>query len=143
EELAGRLPVIGAIPGRYRPEEAGRKEVAEPGPARIWQLIRSSLTNMISIRRIGRDAVELVSLEEQNVRRQHLQLLLFAARLAAIRGDNTLFHKNIAAAREWLAQTFDPRHPGVASIDETLREVGEVNLAPPLPDISASLRMLE
>ncbi len=141
EELSGQLPVVGAIPGRYRPEQT---EVSSaPGFGRAWQLLRSSLTNMISIRRIGKDAVELVSLEEQNVRRQHLQLSLFAARLAALRGDNALFHKNLDAARSWLAEMFDPRDAGVANVNETLRELGGVNIAPALPDISGSLRMLD
>jgi uroporphyrin-III C-methyltransferase len=141
EELAARLPVIGAIPDRYRPEST--ETSSAPGFARAWQLLRSSLTNMISIRRIGKDAVELVSLEEQNVRRQHLQLLLFAARLATVRGDNVSFHANIDNAAKWLAEMFDPRGAGVANVNETLRELAGVNLAPPLPEVSQSLRMLD
>jgi uncharacterized protein HemX len=141
EELAGELPVIGSIPDRYRPEST--EELAQPGIGRAWQLLRSSVTNMISIRRIGKEAVELVSLEEQNVRRQHLQLLLFSARLAAVRGDNVLFHKNIATAQTWLTDMFDPRNPGVATVNETLRNLSATNIAPTLPDISGSLKMLD
>jgi uroporphyrin-3 C-methyltransferase len=141
EELAGQLPVIGSIPDRFRPEST--EESSAPGFARAWQLLRSSLTNMISIRRIGKEAVELVSLEEQNVRRQHLQLLLFSARLAAMRSDQTLFQRNIASARKWLAEMFDPRDTSVAAINETLRTLAGAQIAPELPDISASLRMLD
>ncbi len=141
EELAGQLPVIGSIPDRYRPE--GTEESSAPGFARAWQLLRSSLTNMISIRRIGKDAVELVSLEEQNVRRQHLQLLLFSARLAAVRGDHEMFHHNIASARKWLTEMFDPRDAAVANINETLRMLAGTQIAPELPDIAGSLRMLD
>jgi uroporphyrin-3 C-methyltransferase len=141
EELAGHLPVIGSIPDRYRPEST--EERAPSAAGRAWQLLRSSVTNMISIRRIGREAVELVSLEEQNVRRQHMQLLLFSARLAAIRSDNTLFHRNIDSAQTWLAEMFDPRNSGVASVNEILRNLSEVDIAPALPDISRSLRMLD
>ena len=65
EEIAGSLPVLGAIQENYSPDRpvAG----SPPGLARAWQVIRASLVGMVSIRRIGDDAVELVSFEEQNV----------------------------------------------------------------------------
>lgn len=141
EELSAKLTVVGAIPSRYRPEST--EESSAPGFARAWQLLRSSVTNMISIRRIGKDAVELVSLEEQNVRRQHLQLLLFSARLAAVRGDNEMFHKNLDGAQKWLAEMFDPRDAGVASVNGTLSGLTGIHIAPALPDISASLHLLD
>lgn len=141
EQLAAILPVLGAIADRYRPENT--EQGSAPGFARAWQLLRSSLTNMISIRRIGKDAVELVSLEEQGVRRHHLQLLLFSARLAAMRGDQSLFRTSIGDARAWLAQMFDPRDPGVASLNANLQELASLNIEPELPDVSASFRMLD
>lgn len=141
-ELASmKLPVIGAIADRYRPE--AREEESSPGFARAWQLFRSSLTNMISIRRIGKDAVELVSLEEQEVRRHHLQMLFFGARLAAMRADQRAYRTNIDAAGKWLSQMFDPRDAGVAGLHEELRQFEKIDLAPPLPDISESLKLVE
>jgi len=141
EQFAATLPVLGTIADRYRPENT--EESSAPGFARAWQLLRSSITSIISIRRIGEDAVELVSLEEQAVRRHHLQLLLFFARTAAARGDQDLFHAYISNARAWLVQMFDPRAPEVAKLSGQLQELGVTNIEPVLPDISGSLKMLD
>ena len=141
EEIAGSLPVLGAIQEDYSPDRpvAG----SPPGLARAWQVIRASLVGMVSIRRIGDDAVELVSFEEQNVRREHMQLLLFATRLAALRGDESAFKANLAAARAWLEQVFDPADTRVANLRQELAMLDKAPISPALPDISQSLKLLE
>lgn len=141
EELAGRLPVLGAIAETYTPDQALR--TTPPGFARAWQIIKSSFAGMVSIRRVGQDDVELVSLEEQGLRRHHLQLLLFSARLAALRGDATHYRTSVSAARSWLEQRFDMHAPSVASLHEELRALEPLVIDPELPDISRSLKLLE
>ena len=141
EELATRLPVLGAIAEHYRPDEPSSGTT--PGFARAWQILKSSFVGMVSIRRIGEDAVELVSLEEQGVRRHHLQLLLYGARMAALRRDATDYRANVSAARRWLEEVFDLREPSVASLHRDLLALEPVEIAPTLPDISRSLKLLE
>ena len=141
EEIAGSLPVLGAIQEDYSPDSpvAG----SPPGLARAWQVIRASLVGMVSIRRIGDDAVELVSFQEQKVRREHMQLLLFATRLAALRGDESSYKANLLAARVWLDQAFDPADTRVATLRQELAMLDKAPIAPALPDISRSLKLLE
>jgi uroporphyrin-III C-methyltransferase len=141
EEIVGSLPVLGAIQEDYSPDRpvAG----SPPGLARAWQVIRASLVGMVSIRRIGDDAVELVSFEEQNVRREHMQLLLFATRLAAVRGDESNYKANLAVARAWLEQVFDPADARVATLRQELAMLDKAPITPVLPDISKSLKLLE
>src|SRR5262245_3784673 len=141
EEIAGSLPVLGAIQENYSPDRpvAG----SPPGLARAWQVIRASLVGMVSIRRIGEDAVELVSFEEQNVRREHMQLLLFATRLAAARGDENAYKANLAASRVWLEQVFDPVDARVTNLRDELATLDKAPITAALPDISQSLRLLE
>ncbi|HZF25406.1 MAG TPA: uroporphyrinogen-III C-methyltransferase [Steroidobacteraceae bacterium] len=141
EETAAFLPVLGAIQENYSPDRpvAG----SPPGLARAWQVIRASLVGMISVRRIGEDAVELVSIEQQSVRREHLQLLLFAARLAALRADQNGYQTNLDAARLWLEKMFDPTDARVASLRQELAVLEKTPITPPLPDISQSLRQLQ
>lgn len=141
EELADDLTVLGAIEHVYVP--ASRIEGAAPGLGRAWRKLKSSISELVSIRRIGEDAVELVSLEEQGVRRHHLQLLLFASRIAALRGDQPGFRSSVTTARAWLEQMFDPRDSGVEGLARELRELERLDIAPPLPDISGTLALLQ
>lgn len=141
EDLAPSLPVIGAITLDYEPRD--RTSGLAPGFNRAWQVVKSSMRDMISIRTIGAEAGELVSLEEQGVRRHHLQLLLFSARLAALRGDQTSFAASIDDARRWLAQMFDPAEPAVAGLARELEALAALNIAPALPDITGSLQLLD
>lgn len=141
EELAARLPLLGAIAEHYRPDEP--TSASTPGFARAWQIIKSSFVGMVSIRRIGEDAVELVSLEEQGLRRHHLQLLLYGARMSALRGDAADYRANVSAARRWLEEMFDLSDLSVASLHKDLQVLEHVDVAPALPDISRSLKLLE
>ncbi len=109
EDLAPTLPVIGAVTQDYEPPD--RTSGLAPGFNRAWQVMKSSMRDMISIRQISDQAGELVSVEEQGVRRHHLQLLLFSARLAAMRADQTSFAASIDDSRRWLAQMFDQADP--------------------------------
>jgi uroporphyrin-3 C-methyltransferase len=140
EELSSNLTVLGAIPSRYVPPNP---DAGSAGVARGWRILKSSLANIISVRRIGQDAVELVSLEEQGVRRHHLQLLLFAARVAALRGDESGFHASVSNARHWLKQMFDEADPRVVALSQQLASLEKLEIAPALPDISGSLQLLK
>lgn len=141
EDLAADLPVLGAVTDTYEPpDEVGGMA---PGFARAWRVVKTSISGMVSIRRIGEDAVELVSLEEQGVRRHHLQLLLFSARLAALRGDQEGFRATVSNAHSWLTRLFDPHDARVTQLARDLDSLGQLDLAPPLPDTSASLKLLD
>lgn len=141
EDLAPNLPVLGAVTATYEPpDEVGGMA---PGIARAWRVMKTSLTGMISIRRIGEDAVQLVSLEEQGVRRHHLQLLLFSARLAALRGDQEGFRAAVTSARNWLTKLFDTHDERVVQLARDLEALAALEITPPLPDVSASLKLLD
>jgi uncharacterized protein HemX len=98
---------------------------------------------MVRVRPIGEDTIALVSLEEQSVRRHHLQLLLFSARLAALRGDADEYRAGVTSARNWLEKMFDSRDTGVSSLLQELKALENVSITVPLPDISKSLQVLE
>jgi len=140
EELAADLPVLGAVTASYEPED--RTSGLAPGFARAWQVVKSSMRDIISVRRIGEDAVELVSLEEQGVRRHHLQLLLFSARLAALRGDEVGFRASVGNARHWLDRMFDAADPRVRAQERELAQLYELKIASPLPEIGGALQLM-
>jgi uroporphyrin-3 C-methyltransferase len=83
-----------------------------------------------------------VSLEEMGVRRHHLETLLFAARLAALRADAAEYVADLAAARDWLGRFFDAKDASVARLDAELADLAASRVAPEVPDVSGSLKLL-
>jgi uncharacterized protein HemX len=82
-------------------------------------------------------------MEEQSLRRQHLELLLFAARVAAMRPDAVAYQQSLQAASTWLAQYFDTSSPLVASAQAEIAALRNINIAPPLPAVGAAARQLQ
>jgi uroporphyrin-3 C-methyltransferase len=140
EDLADTLPMLGAIHGQYVAPDQAR--TPEPGFARAWQQLTTSLRDLVAVRRVSDAAIELVSLEEIGVRRHHLETLLFSARLAALRGDADEYGTTLRTASEWLERYFDVRDARVREAATELADLERLQVAAPVPDVSASLRML-
>lgn len=140
EAAARDLPMLGAIQNQYLPP--GSPAPAASGPARAWRNFTTSLQDLISVRRVSDATVRLVSLEEIGVRRHHLQTLLFATRLAALRADQGDYATNLADARDWLARFFDPKDARTRAVDADLAALSGSRVSPDLPDVSGSLRLL-
>jgi uncharacterized protein HemX len=140
EDVAETLPMLGTIQSQYVPP--GEARTPEPGLARAWQQLTTSLRDLVAVRRVSEAAVELVSLEEIGVRRHHLQTLLFSARLAALRGDATEYETTLGTAGEWVGRYFDARDARVRDAATELAALARLPVAAPVPDVSASLRLL-
>lgn len=140
EAAVRTLPMVGAIQASYRPP--GSEAEAPPGIRRAWQRFTTSFSDVISVRRVSQATVEIVSMEEIGVRRHHLQTLLFAARLGALRADETEYHANLDAARDWLQRFFDGGDPATARVIAELTELAGSRVSPDLPDISGSMKLL-
>ncbi len=134
------LPMLGAIKNRF--VAAGGEPVPPPGLARAWWQLTTVFQDLISVRRISDATVRLVSMEEMGVRRHHLETLLFAARLAALRADEADYAANLAAARDWLGRFFDGADPATRGVDDELAALASSRVSPDLPDVSGSLRLL-
>jgi uncharacterized protein HemX len=133
------LPMLGMIKDQYVPP--GEQPTPAPGLARAWQQLRI-LGDLITVRRVSDAAVQLVSMEEIGVRRHHLETLLFAARLAALRGDDTDYAANLAGARDWLERFFDVHAPKGQAVDAELAALARSRVSPDIPDVSGSLKLL-
>lgn len=82
--------------------------------------------------------------EQQHYRNEHLLLShLASARLAALRFDAKQFAYDINLAQQILIKHYDVRDNRVAQMSKDLAEFSRLELAPALPDISASWRMLQ
>ncbi len=133
------LPMLGMIKNQYVPP--GDEPTQAPGLARAWQQLRV-LGDLVTVRRVSDAAVQLVSMEEIGVRRHHLETLLFAARLAALRGDDADYAANIADSRDWLRRYFDIHDARGQAADAELGALAASRVSPDIPDVSGSLKLL-
>lgn len=116
---------------------------ASSGLARAWLIVKSALANLVTLRSTASQSGTLVTLEEQDLKRQRLQLLLLEARIAVARADQPAFAAAVAAARGWLGNSFNSTDPDVARLALELEALQGIDVAPTLPDVSSSLRLLE
>jgi uroporphyrin-3 C-methyltransferase len=141
EEQAARLPIKGILATERRTTD--RSTLPEGMLARAWAMLRNSLANLIVVRKVDDKAGSIVTVEEAQVRRQHLQLLLFAARAAVERQDATAYRASLAGARQWLGDYFELSTPGAQALLEQIQQLEPIDIDPQLPDISASAHALQ
>lgn len=109
--------------------------------SRAWGVVRRTLGSLVTLR--STTTGTLVTIEEQRLKRQRLQLLLLEARIAVARSDQSAFTAGIAAARTWLTENFDAADPDVTVLAAELQTLAQTDIAPRLPDVSSSRRLLE
>ncbi len=140
EEQVSTVPVKGIVV-LQRPRIDAAK-LPEGSWARGWAVTRQAFGNLISIRKADGAAARVVQPEEQLLRRQHLQLLLFAARQAVVRRDLNGYRSSLGSARLWLGEFFDLDQPPTQTLLDEIGGLEPINIAPRVPDITASARML-
>lgn len=140
EEQAATAPVKGLVTLDRPRMQSG--VLPEGWWARGWALSRQALGSLITVRKIDAAGGRVVQPEEELLRRQHLQLLLFSARQAVVRRDITNYRSSLGSARQWLGEFFDLSQPAGESLLGEIAILEPINIAPPVPDISASTRML-
>lgn len=110
--------------------------------ARAWQRLRQAVRDFMSLRRIEPATARLVTQEEDSLRRQHLGLLLFSARIAAMRPDGAAYRQSLQAASAWIERYFDTTHPEVAMALAEITALEAVNIDPELPSVGEAARAL-
>ena len=136
-----RLKIAGTVPG----EEHGADPAALPdsGVARAWTLLKRTVSNLFAVRQLSGPSAQLVSADEQALRGQHLQLLLSSAKQALDNDDRTAYRSALSNAAAWLQQYFDQSDPAVRALASDLATLHAVEIAPPLPSVAQSARLLE
>jgi uroporphyrin-3 C-methyltransferase len=109
--------------------------------ARAWTSVTNTFSSMFVVRHLHDGDGAIVSLEEQALRRQHFTLLAFTARHSIMRNDQAGYRAALDAMRSWIAQYF-VESPVADSITKELKSLSEIDIAPPLPDISHAAEQL-
>ena len=110
---------------------------------RAWERTRSSLSNVVSIRRLDEPVKPLLSPDQSAWARLNLQLMLEQASLAVLRGHENLYQQALDKALESLDTWYDDSNSGIAALKSSLVELKDRDINPELPDISRSLTLLK
>jgi len=140
EEQGAALKVAGWV---VNDRNAQGSDEMQAGINRAWTMIKRSVAQLIVVRRTGADAADLITSDEQTLRRRHLQLLLLTARQAAQMRDAKSYRDALQDSLRWLNSAFDMSDSQVQGLHDELEALAKQDIAPPLPDISGSRRMLE
>lgn len=141
EDEVPTLPVIGMPASQARRD---RPEAEAPGVfERAWRRVRQAMRDLVSLRRIEPATARLVTQEEESLRRQHLELLLFGARVAAMQPDGAAYAQSLRAADVWLQQYFDTSKPEVEAAGKELAALELTIIEPPLPAVGEAGRLLQ
>ena len=139
EARVAMLPVTGI------PVSEGRRTTAtadERPLARAWRRISIAMHDLFSLRRVDQVTARLVTQEEQSLRRQHLELLLAAARIAAMENDAAAYTQALHSAAQWLEQYFEPRSPAVGAARQEIAALLKMSVQAPRLTIGTSAQML-
>jgi uroporphyrin-3 C-methyltransferase len=134
------LPVLGT------PVSKGQRAELEPGTSgpfdRAWRRISTALHDLLSLRRVEPMNARLVTQEEEALRRQHLQLLYLAARVAAMQGNDAAYQQALRSAASWIEQGFDPRSPSVTAAQSEIGDLLRISVETTRPAIGTAAEML-
>src|SRR5512135_857722 len=123
EDEVPTLPVIGMPASQARRD---RPEAEAPGVfERAWRRVRQAMRDLVSLRRL------------------HLELLLFGARVAAMQPDGAAYAQSLRAADVWLQQYFDTSKPEVEAAAKELAALELTIIEPPLPAVGEAGRLLQ
>lgn len=140
EEQAALAPVRGIVAVE---RSSPLSTLPEGFFSRAWTVMTNAVAGLISVRKVDERGSMVVTVEEQALRRQHLQLLLFSARTAVVRHDTASYRSSLAGARQWLGEFFDLSDATAVGLLDEIQALEPIDIDPPLPDVSGSSRALQ
>lgn len=136
------LPVAGS---RYEPVEQTETVETEKTAhtlEELGKLVWASLSDLFRLREHDKAVRPMLPPEREYFLRENLRLQLAAARLALLRNDPVQYRAALQTTRDWLTAYFDTDKAPVQQLVETLKDIATTDIAPALPDVSDSLRLL-
>lgn len=112
------------------------------GMDRAWASVRNAMDGVVKVRDVEDVSPALVAPEARYFLRANLSLQLQAARIALLRGEETIFRQSLDDADTWLGNYYDEDSTAVQRARETIAAIRDSVLRVSMPDISRSLQLL-
>jgi uncharacterized protein HemX len=143
EARAATLPVLGVPLAEARRTPAVDADAQDGVLQRTARRLAQAWRDLFSFRRVDPATARLVTREEESLRRQHLALLIFGARLAVMQEDKTAYAQSMRAIDSWLERFFDTRTPEVVAARGEVAELGALDIDPARPEIGTAAQLLQ
>ena len=144
--LASLAGVVDSLPLRQELDLPGAEDsgpgVELTGTDRALASLKSAINNAVSVRRVDAAVTPFIAPRAQYFLRANLALQLQAARLAVLRGEETIFERSLDDAAAWLTEYYDTKSTPVQSALQTIANIRGSALSVAIPDISESLQLL-
>lgn len=136
-----RFPLKNTLPTRQSEGQVAPDD-QPAGWSRAKGVLGNALKGMVSVRRTDEAIVPLLAAEDEFLLRRNVELQLLAARLAALKGDQSNYLESLRMAKRWLTEYFDMETTAVTRAIERVGELESEDIQLALPDISGSLKLL-
>jgi uncharacterized protein HemX len=144
--LASLARVVDSLPLRAAGSTAGAADSIpdeEAGAAsRAWASVKEAMSGLVKVTPPDEETRALLTPDAAQLIRSNLALQLQAARLALLRGEQSIFDQSLEDADALLAEYFDGSSAQVASAQATIAEIRDTMVDVTAPDISESLRLI-
>ncbi len=123
-------------------EESIEVDAEESSAARAWGSVKGAMSGLVKVTKPDHAKLALISPDAEYFLRNNIALQLQSARLALLRGEQTIFEQTLDDTSTLLDTYFDSGSEQVISAQLTITEIRAGVFAASLPDISESLRLL-
>lgn len=121
------------------PKPAANENTAKKVARQVWH----DLLGLVRVRRINKPQPPLLPPPLEYFLRENLRLSLNEAQLALLQRRPQVYTTDLERAKAWIQRYFDPQAAPVKAVIKELDAMGKVDIAPKMPDISASLEALD
>ena len=144
--LASLARVVESLPlgsaQRAVEEQAQPADEEQSGLSRAWSSMKSAMSGLVRVTPPDQAKLALLSPDAEYFLRNNLALQLQSARLALLRGEQTVFQQTLDDTSTLMSRYFDVESAQVISAQETLAEIRNSVFTSSVPDISGSLNLL-
>lgn len=133
------LPLAGIA---VEDDAVAEDDTERSGMDRAWDSVKDAMSGLVKVTPPDQARLALVSPDAGYFLRNNLALQLQSARLALLRGEQTIFEQTLDDTSALLDSYFDTSSTQVASAQLTISEIRGSVFVATAPDISESLRLL-
>lgn len=151
-ELSSLMGLVDGLPmvAPQRQPAADQQQATAEGEGReepgawenLWNRMGEAFDELVVIRDTEGPVAPLMSPDELYFLKQNLRLQLESARFALLRGEASAYRDSLQQAYDWLGQYFNVNRDDVILVRKRIQALQAHNIAPAMPDVSATLRLL-